>query len=1681
MQDFSENTPNDPFFNAHNRSVVPASAVFQEAWPSSGTLTQGINGGLSMAGWTEGNEGFIQQSFLGASIRNFNINAGFGGSASTASIDLVNDEYHQSDNTGIGLGDDVYHGGEKDHFNPPVVGSPVFFKFGKNHSTIEQAYRKTFDDLYDMNTLEAQQDPRKVPLPLPIEEHPQGFYLSSGTKLDEVHEHPSGTVDWIDRRDILNDRSKSRGIHHFVFGGILQSYTQNRSSAGNPLYNVKLVDPRDILSNAQVILSNYQGTTFNNKNLFNVYGFLEYDPSDNLKNELDLKATSKEVLTKFINPDGTHFFEGLDVYRFGNTSITSDGLAGMEDQNTIPKSNSLKIPDIFPVTGQGFARRSSRGIPFYRVSQALSALFQERGYLPKEYRDAGFGGTIDFRGYKYVVDFSGLPLDQIPNMYYLDFDKIDLLSLCQEICDITSHDLFVSLLPVIDHPACEFLHEYNLEIFDETEDPANMIAGIIRIDAIDRSFAPQPGAIKSYIDDLADNNIFVENQDVGFEVSNVTTDKFVAGAQEVDMYFFSNHKDRDTLQERRARAGSVGGRSNLHLLESEQWSLATSLKQQILPFYGFLGDKAVTIPRGFGAYQQIMLDAKNLDAHGVGNYYIATEMELRAASVSYESWEEFLLYYSERYIDEVGQYQAIEGEIASQMTVEVEGINSQLPDGSLMSTNLRELLEDGRQFAVSVPRCVFNSDKPNCAFSPGSIVQDGYPASPCSPPFGYPLYYKRAQKIGILRAGMMSLYNSIHTCITNIERLRDAADSEASAFASKPDLADALENLLPLQKRLVQIGSALEHYLGVGGDTSDAAYKSMEAQKTNINSQISKAKAEINTAQQEINRIVSAEKGMSASIRKVLNANRALTINLGRTAKLSQKNAKKVYTFIKKIADECLGKKFLVKIPKKTNLNYSDEISWFETHTGNISLGPFGFRPIPISTDPRYSESSAFLEGIGVLAGVINADTLFEHYLDSGFSGYTNGALKCNFNPIAEKWEYNYAPENQGGFASFGQYLSQPYKSLLTPVNMQKLINDNNRISAYVRFNHSQFIDFSNIDAKDIEQQSIGGYGQFVPDVTESLDNLNPDKSESLDQISSRLTHDRDYQRQPPSVAFVKCTIDDEFYMAPKTEAYSMPVFASNFNVAIYPPDFETIDAKDTREQISNFSGYDKDSLEPVYTYSANPTYNCNIKKVVLRRLTPIFGVPLGGGIGLSEMNTDFVRNYDPNFNGNIVETRTDRLDPDHVYAIITLPGKAIPTVDQRFVDAFNTNVNVPNMYSILTRDVVKIYPFRTPAFARFSGPRVDCGLETPVNYAGPYPTVPDELTAEETANGITTLNGKPAINISFERISAAMQAQRDALKGVTLGGDFNLVKFTAPSPVYPDLVALPLMSMERCYGPWLSASDVDGTRIRYSDIGGKIEFVKDESLAPWNFAGYELMNEAGSLKAQFSNSLMLFSERGGFVYPGAPTGVALARALKDKGPLVTSIDVSVSNAVKTTVKMDLYTSRFGKLQKQQEDSINIIARQRQRIIDQTNDAIRRGFAKGQSNNNMLGGLLKNGGQGIMNAARESNNFLTAVEQGNAPVVNTFVASYTEIDNGLPGTEKGYRSNAMSHKQFDERINILTGDADQAGAVEKTAGADISELYKPFSHNESQYFPSMGGQNRSSMNEATGFENTGNA
>ena len=194
--------------------------------------------------------------------------------------------------------------------------------------------------------------------------------------------------------------------------------------------------------------------------------------------------------------------------------------------------------------------------------------------FPDEFINAGYGGLVDFRGFKYIVDFTGIPVDLIPTTYYLDFDQIDLLSLCQELCDVISHDFHVQLLPVVDHPLYEYWHKYNQAVIS-LADPKKyreLIHGIIRVDAIDRSKQPDYGSVKKYIDKLP-SDLNVTNEDIGFELSNVVTDKFIVGAQTTDLYFFENNKDRDNIEVRKKKNGQP---DHVDQLRYEQWYHETS-------------------------------------------------------------------------------------------------------------------------------------------------------------------------------------------------------------------------------------------------------------------------------------------------------------------------------------------------------------------------------------------------------------------------------------------------------------------------------------------------------------------------------------------------------------------------------------------------------------------------------------------------------------------------------------------------------------------------------------------------------------------------------------------------------------------------------------------------------------------------------------------------------------------------------------------------------------------------------------------------------------------------------------------------------------------------------------------------------------------------------------------------
>ena len=1515
-------------------SVIPPSGEYNLDWPDNLVLPQGKGGSVSSAGWTEGNEGFAHQTFLGASIRSFDINAGFGDSSTQLSVDLVDDQYNTSDHYGIGRGDDIYHNGTSDNFRPPVVGTPVYFKFGKNFATIDQAYRKTLDETYGYNTVSTPINYPTVTTTGDITKVPgHNFYLrdTTGTGANAVHT-------WVDKSSLNDPNNYSRGKDHFVFGGILQGYTQNRGSNGNPLYSVQVTDPREILSNAVVILNNYQGTTFNNKNLFNVYGFLEYDVSDELKEKFEgtdaypnPSLISKDILEKSVDSIGNITYVGDDTYSFDPMAqFTFDAL-----------------PPSFPITGQGFSRRGDQGMPWYRIHQGLDALFSFNGALPEEYTKAGFGGTIDFRGYKYVVDFGGIPLDKIPKMYFMQFDQLDMMSLAQELCDVISHDLFVSLLPVIDHPAFFWLYNYNQYVIDNGR-PTDVIAGVIRVDTIDRSVQPDYGSIKSYIDNLAVNGVEVENQDVGFELSNVTTDKFVVGANEVEMAYFTNHRDRNNLQLFRKNKGLE---NDYELLEEIQWEMDTSLKQQILPFYGFLGKNSVSIPRGFGSYQQILLDTQHLFAYGVGNYYVATELELRIALKSYESWSNFLSNYDELFMEDVAADRMFYKSLINSgpENVTSDDIDDYVAKYTGGTTNERikkslEALANGN-YALTVPRCLFNSDK-------DFMGPDGYPASPCSPPYGYPLYYKRAEKIGIAKAGAVSFSEPYLQLQTNFETFKKTLSEKPANDVPYPAAFDGLREA---HKKLRK---------GKYGDLN-LNHLTTEYQKL-LETGIQDAKDMTDEYMSAITALGGAIKSLNYLNNYVEYQKTVKSIGLN-----GEKNAKKVYEFIRGVAEENLGKKFLVKIPKSCNLAY-DKMMELDDQEVELERGPFGFKPDPINADAGYASSDEFnteISGILDKVQILSQGTfgvpsskreLFNHYLDhQARDEYTYGALKNNYNPISEKWEFNYDPEPQGGFFNFAVFdrnlsftesasmdeeqLPPASLSHLAPRDLTNIVDLNGRMKCYVRYNNSQFLDMSAVSKDKITQQKVTRNG-YIPDVLEELENTNPDYRFSLDRIKNM-----EAGQIERSVSFVTCDVDPNFYLTPEIQTSSVLVYGRTY------------------EWVHN--------EKPIDLIETTDDNGCKAIKPFIEDVWKVFRPGRGGGVdGKMANNTDFKRVYKEELDAWIIDTEEKNLDPEHVYALITVPGRIKPVIDSRYLDADSYTVNPQIIKHRMTQDVV-----RGPAGFEKPAPVINRD-----EFDFPCPGE-DTLTAANSANlfarriGIENAFGETFLPDPdmYKQFSTALNAQKEAMSAAANNDlSFNVSK-SQPSPVYPDLVALPLRSNERCYGPWLSASILTSdNRVRYTDIGGRIEFAKDENLAPWNFAGYQLMNEAGSLKAQFSNSLLLFSERGGFTIPEAPTGISIAGALNVGGPLVTSINVSISDGgFKTDVKMDLYTSQFGKLQKQKEDLIAKIARERQKIIDQNNSMMKQGIGKSVSNVDLLA-PIRDVGAILQTAADQSERTL---------------------------------------------------------------------------------------------------------
>src|SRR5690606_13699369 len=80
------------------------------------------------------------------------------------------------------------------------------------------------------------------------------------------------------------------------------------------------------------------------------------------------------------------------------------------------------------------------------------------------------------------------------------------------------------------------------------------------------------------------------------------------------------------------------------------------------------------------------------------------------------------------------------------------------------------------------------------------------------------------------------------------------------------------------------------------------------------------------------------------------------------------------------------------------------------------------------------------------------------------------------------------------------------------------------------------------------------------------------------------------------------------------------------------------------------------------------------------------------------------------------------------------------------------------------------------------------------------------------------------------------------------------------PEVIGPDAAAIPLKNNREVYGPWY---------VKGPD--GKVNFEVDESLTPWNYGGYSVMNFVGNAKVVSAVTNMQEAERGRLRIAGSP------------------------------------------------------------------------------------------------------------------------------------------------------------------------------------------------------------------
>jgi hypothetical protein len=304
------------------------------------------------------------------------------------------------------------------------------------------------------------------------------------------------------------------------FDGILQHQERTRNASEYPVYEVMLSSPNELLDGVKLILGAYNGTTTVMNNLFNVYGYWE--------NRLGFGGS-------LINDTGM-VWQAVAVNVSGN-----------------PLTGGIVI--------------SSGG--FYGVKPGIEAI-QQNG--------TNYGSGIFYKGYKYQVNLSGLP---VPPSYYRMGNNVSMT--LREAIDQVCKD-----------GGCEYIVQLAMNA-------SSSGTHTININPVLLSGAPQLGKIAAFI--ATQSGLISSSQ--GAELLNDECSFFMTGA------------DVQTL-------------------------MLQTLPGQIVPFWGFDSNGSLISTTGGGGSASFNLNSVEIFDITGSNSYACTINELRCALSSQDMWAAFI-------------------------------------------------------------------------------------------------------------------------------------------------------------------------------------------------------------------------------------------------------------------------------------------------------------------------------------------------------------------------------------------------------------------------------------------------------------------------------------------------------------------------------------------------------------------------------------------------------------------------------------------------------------------------------------------------------------------------------------------------------------------------------------------------------------------------------------------------------------------------------------------------------------------------------------------------------------------------------------------------------------------------------------------------------------------------------